>query len=1078
MRGLHVLAALCLLTFSTSNIYFEVPFSLHQYTMTAILVDSFVHLRVHSVIDSTDRVCNTTNTSLNFCSINLEPFHVVAPSDRLVAVDMHAISIKSFEDVADAAAGMSYVLPLFDDPNSESNDQADDDVRVLSGFVRLTVVHPSVVTFEPSQRRRSASVHSTHADSPYDNVVLDDPDDSLRFHLPFSDLVARGCRVEAVYVQGAEAVHLRVASIDGDSTHPSSVLDIAESDRLVAADTTPITLQQLDNLLDSEPGTLALLPLVDTSEGQGNQLTGFILVELVRATTLVFEPMELSRVTALEQVLATNPSHPYVHMRDDVYLHGNVNSPADMPPPTSKNCSSTTTNRSATSKDKNNIIQKPKVDLYQLPLVVDIAQDDDDKNLTSGSHVNGVAAPQGGNTRNSATNMYSIRIEDTPNAEASAETTSPSSTAPDQPSQQQHSVADQRKLGLAFEFDVAFPTKTRLGINWDADIEDRTVIDSIEPHSPAAALDCLEPRDHLVAINGINVSTFGRSPYCRCCCLIHCVAPPDVVPVYIKSVWPKTLRFSVGASTPVAPPAPPQVNQTVPPVQSVTETRHHEYPLTAHADVPRLRRDGEAFWYEVTLPELQTPVGIYWDLHNAMSSTVVHAIEPGSIAHRLQVIHQGDQLLLVNDANVTALGPRDALARFKATHPPRTLLLYCPPVDSSSTASSTTPLATSTEAQAPTIVVPDLTPEDPKVEARRLQWQLVPLSSVRSARQSGDVVQYEIQVTSPGPIGIVWDRLVRTKTEVKSVDVHCRFPNVVAGDHLVGINDKNVSAMGPQQVVVWYTQASFPKRLVFRTSSSAAADSTTHNVEATAEPHVTHLVVQAPSVLKDWVLPLDMADWSTSMTTTNVTLVPATPASSCFKLSLPQMVLGDVVVVVAIRGGCSFTDKAHHVLRAQGDGLLLANNVAGPGVYCSRLRGLTRMSRDEGDVLLAVLAYEFASAMWQRLPKAKSTLLAPSQRHSDHSAPLSFLLWHVEADTARTVSMAYMAASFGTPVRESQPFQVVLSTPVQTACHRDDVTVRGKGSVVVVKHGTCSFTQKAKYTSTRLTRVCWWMMDG
>ncbi|RLO02748.1 hypothetical protein DYB28_013765, partial [Aphanomyces astaci] len=725
------------------------PFSLHQYTMTAILVDSFVHLRVHSVIDSTDRVCNTTNTSLNFCSINLEPFHVVAPSDRLVAVDMHAISVKSFEEVADAAAGMSYVLPLFDDPNSESNDQADDDVRVLSGFVRLTVVHPSVVTFEPSQRRRSASVHSTHADSPYDNVVLDDPDDSLRFHLPFSDLVARGCRVEAVYVQGAEAVHLRVASIDGDSTHPSSVLDIAESDRLVAADTTPITLQQLDNLLDSEPGTLALLPLVDTSEGQGNQLTGFILVELVRATTLVFEPMELSRVTALEQVLATNPSHPYVHMRDDVYLHGNVNSPADMPPPTSKNCSSTTTNRSATSKDKNNIIQKPKVDLYQLPLVVDIAQDDDDKNLTSGSHVNGVAAPQGGNTRNSATNMYPIRIEDTPNAVASAETTSPSSTAPDQPSQQQHSVADQRKLGLAFEFDVAFPTKTRLGINWDADIEDRTVIDSIEPHSPAAALDCLEPRDHLVAINGINVSTFGRSPYCRCCCLIHCVAPPDVVPVYIKSVWPKTLRFSVGASTPVAPPAPPQVNQTVPPVQSVTETRHHEYPLTAHADVPRLRRDGEAFWYEVTLPELQTPVGIYWDLHNAMSSTVVHAIEPGSIAHRLQVIHQGDQLLLVNDANVTALGPRDALARFKATHPPRTLLF-------------------------------------------------------------GDVVQYEIQVSSPGPIGIVWDRLVRTKTEVKSVDVHCRFPNVVAGDHLVGINDKNVSAMGPQQVVVWYTQASFP----------------------------------------------------------------------------------------------------------------------------------------------------------------------------------------------------------------------------------------------------------------------------
>ncbi|ETV99288.1 hypothetical protein, variant [Aphanomyces invadans] len=1112
MRGRRILGAVCLLAQTASNLYFEVPFTLEKYAMTAVLVNESVQLRVHDVFDVGSQVCNASSTSTSrLDSTHAKAFQLVAaPSDRLVAVDARLVSIKSFEEIAESGAGTSHIVPLFRDAD-------DDEVRVLSGFVRLTIAHPSSITFEPTQSRRSTAVHTKHADTPYANVAADDPDDALRFRVPFEDLVRMRCRVEAVYVQSAEAVHLRVASLD-PVLPPAESLGIAVTDRLVAADKTPIALQQLDALLDGEPGTRALLPLVDNA-GQGNQLSGFVLVEVLNATTIVFEPFEPSRVAALKQLAAANPSHPQVLIRDEASFAA----PAGVPEAATRFHGTVAANGSTSVETTSSKpTHRPKSDVYQLPLVVNIAQDDDDDSLRADGQGNDVAdaigssrhhmqptdgaalvnhstrveinvpaassaspssdhaaltdaaiahddgdepVRDGSGSRSAPTEPASaiitpVRIEDNPHvAVDSLPSAHVMETAPELPVQVL-SVADQRKLGAAFEFDVVFPTKTRLGINWNADVGDRTVIDSVEPHSPAAALDCLEPRDHLIAINGVNVRALG---------------PTGVVPVYISSSWPKTLRFGVEPATAVALPPAASDNKTETPAPLPTAARHHDFPLAAHADVP-----GVAFWYEVTLPDVQSPVGIYWDLNAADFRTVVHGLEPGSVAHRLNVMEKGDQLLFVNEDNVTALGPRDALAHYKATSPPRTLLLYAPPVDVDEVTTESLPPSTSLS-NAHHLAEGDASGaaavQDPVEEARREAWQLVPLSTVRSKRQAGEIVQYEIQVAAPGPIGIVWDRQIATTTVVKAVESHCRFPTVAVRDQLVGINDKNVSLMGPHQVVVWYTQAAFPKRLVFRTARGSANSRDDAGITAD-EPQITRLVVQAPPVLKDWVVPLDVAEWSTSMASTNVTLVAASPVSSCFKLRLPPAALGDVVIVVAIRGGCSFTDKAHHVLHAKGDGVVLANNVAGPGTFPRNMPRVdvlplpvAMMPRDEGDMLLAVLEFERASATWERMPASKLAPPLPTPRldHSnvdleDSSAPqmASLMLWHVSQNASTTTLIEYIPALFGTPVRESQPFQVVYSTPIQTACHRDDITVRGKGSVVVIRRGACSFGAKAK----------------
>ena len=74
-----------------------------------------------------------------------------------------------------------------------------------------------------------------------------------------------------------------------------------------------------------------------------------------------------------------------------------------------------------------------------------------------------------------------------------------------------------------------------------------------------------------------------------------------------------------------------------------------------------------------------------------------------------------------------------------------------------------------------------------------------------------------------------------------------------------------------------------------------------------------------------------------------------------------------------------------------------------------------------------------------------------------------FLFWYFNplGDIAATVELEYIQARFGLVV-DSDPHRLLLSYPISTACSKDEVNLRGKGTVLVVKRGGCSFVEKAR----------------
>uniref|UniRef100_H3HED2 Dynactin subunit 6 n=1 Tax=Phytophthora ramorum TaxID=164328 RepID=H3HED2_PHYRM len=71
------------------------------------------------------------------------------PTDRLVRVDGHDISVLSFQDVIDSPVGSVAVLPLF---------KPVDSVHVLSGFARVEILSPKMLEFEPATPEREEVV--------------------------------------------------------------------------------------------------------------------------------------------------------------------------------------------------------------------------------------------------------------------------------------------------------------------------------------------------------------------------------------------------------------------------------------------------------------------------------------------------------------------------------------------------------------------------------------------------------------------------------------------------------------------------------------------------------------------------------------------------------------------------------------------------------------------------------------------------------------------------------------------------------------------------------------------------------
>ncbi|KAH9106550.1 hypothetical protein LEN26_014541 [Aphanomyces euteiches] len=1061
-------AVLFLHSLSTSNLYFEVPFHLHEYAMTAELVNSsIVHLCVQHVINST---CSQTAPSADSFALSFD----VAPSDRLVAVDSYPITLTTFEQVAEAPTGTSFVLPLFDSPDDDDDDATQSYERILSGFAKFDIMAPEWITFEPTKRQEQ--VYKNHSTSPYSN--FDEDPNKLQFKIAFHTLVDRDCRVEAVYVAGA-GVQLRVLSIDAVPASQKTELDIAAADRLIAVDGRPIQLQSLDAILDNEPGIIAMLTLVESSnETVSNRLRGFLTAEILSPSMLTFEITTERRQTEFKQVyeVTSNKSSSQKMFESTSFP---VVSTLESTAMIDGNLSGEESRKTRDVHTAKLFVDLKKTEVMHFPTVEDDAPDstctasdlpsnsqasyeqsnsskDDDSivNTSTEGAAEGNLYPS--SAESTTTNdvytksvnftkeeiTYFPTTKDEVNSSYTASNSpsiSPSTLEPSHSSSKDpDSVADNatalplhpqdRKRG-GFAYDVVFKTKTRLGIDWNPNLSDQTVVESVDSHSPAAATGLIEPNDQLIAINGVNVTLLG---------------PHDVLPIFMASTWPKTLRFWV-AIVEVNPPPPPTIttpeipkfNESVPPPL-------HSFPLASYSDIPRLRENGVAFWYEVVFPEMSNPVGIYWDLATT-ERTIVHALEPESPAAKLQVIAPGDHLILINGIDVATLAPREALVHYKSAPAPRTLVLYC--------------IEKTIEIEAAQVVIAEETtpPQTHNVSqtsqdqldhesARTQEWQLVSHDTVRESRLRGLRVNYEVIVPEPGPIGIIWNRNEKSATVVDKVESICRFSVVKPMDQLIAINEKNTSTIGPSKIASVYSQTGFPKRLIFRTGVDANPSNETEESF-------------------EYVLMINFAPWSKPLVapTTEFTLVAADPPSGCMPIDAGNE---PHVMFVALRGVCPFTEKAQYVEHAGRGGLLLVNNVAGPGVFPSKMPNVAKvdipvamLAKDEGDVLLGVLQHEQGAGTWMRVNNEEK--INHLSRDELKNVDGEMVLWHA-IPTPTITKFTYIPGMLGHHVRQRHPYRMVLSTPFRTACHRDDLQVRGKGSVVVVQQGSCSFAQKAK----------------
>ncbi|OWZ24562.1 hypothetical protein PHMEG_000386 [Phytophthora megakarya] len=94
-------------------------------------------------------------------------------------------------------------------------------------------------------------------------------------------------------------------------------------------------------------------------------------------------------------------------------------------------------------------------------------------------------------------------------------------------------AAGKRRDGWEFRYEVEFTTKGAIGLNWDLNTRDKTVVSHLEPDLPAQKLDVIQPRDQLIALKGWDTSKMG---------------PQRVVEVYLSSAFPRKLVFLVQMS--------------------------------------------------------------------------------------------------------------------------------------------------------------------------------------------------------------------------------------------------------------------------------------------------------------------------------------------------------------------------------------------------------------------------------------------------------------------------------------------------------------------------------------------------
>jgi hypothetical protein len=112
-------------------------------------------------------------------------------------------------------------------------------------------------------------------------------------------------------------------------------------------------------------------------------------------------------------------------------------------------------------------------------------------------------------------------------------------------------VGQKRSEGGEFRYAAEFTEPGPIGINWDLNEADKTIVSHLEPELPADELNVIAPKDQLIELNGVNTSAMG---------------PYEMVELYLQTELPRTLVFLASgkrsklpdANEPPPPPPRPQ----------------------------------------------------------------------------------------------------------------------------------------------------------------------------------------------------------------------------------------------------------------------------------------------------------------------------------------------------------------------------------------------------------------------------------------------------------------------------------------------------------------------------------------
>ncbi|ETL90346.1 hypothetical protein L917_10949 [Phytophthora nicotianae] len=382
--------------------------------------------------------------------------------------------------------------------------------------------------------------------------------------------------------------------------------------------------------------------------------------------------------------------------------------------------------------------------------------------------------------------------------------------------------------------------------------------------------------------------------------------------------------------------------------------------------------------------------------------------------------------------------------------------------------------------------------------------RMTPHNLATGKRRDGWEFRYEVEFTTKGPIGLYWDLNTRDKAVVSHLEpkLPAHKLNVIAPrDQLISLNGVDTSKMGPEQVVEVYLSSTYPRKMVFLVQMSAeraAAKTADKNPVKRVVMNWT-LAFDAPEILRGWEVRLHLASWSTppEINETNASLPLqlefAAPITGCNQFpEAAQSSNNDTsgVVFLAYRGACTLIEKATHAQTADGNALLIVNNVNGEGrftptgtIVAEHVNlPVTIMGKLDGELIMSVVEHhKTLIRIYEERPDQIPVPLVQPPKLTNQELTIArdvkksgrnMTFWYINdgnskkengslSSFAESYEFQVLPALFGGKI-PSLPFRIVAAYPQETACNHKGLGILATRAVVVVKRGGCSFGTKLR----------------